>query len=301
MRRLVRVVFSILAVLTAIALGAAGTVYGVSEWRLSQTFDVPLRDVPVQHDSATVARGRHFATAIGKCADCHAADFGGSVMVDHPALGRITASNLTGGPNSVLMRYSDAEIARAIRHGVKKDGGPAVGMPSDDWTTLADDDVGAIIAYLRQLQPVERDLPPLMLRPLGRTLLALGKLPLIKAATIDHSVRAPATMPPDTSLAYGRYMADVGGCTSCHGPGLSGGRIPGAPPEFKPASNITPDGIGRWSAEELERVLRTGRRPDGSELDAFMPWRYTAMMSVVEMEALVKFVRSVPGKPYGGR
>lgn len=302
MRRWMRAGLYTLGVVIVVATAAAGTVYALSQRQLTQSYaQVTLRDIPVLHDSATLARGQHLATAVGKCVECHSSDFGGSVMIDDPAFARITASNLTNGKGGVLTAYSDAELARAIRHGVKRDGSPAVLMPSDDWITLADDDVAAIIAYIRSMPPVDRELAPLTLRPVGRTLLALGQLPILPAARVDHSTRAPASMPVDTSIAYGRYMADVGGCTGCHGPGLSGGKVPGTPPEFKPASNLTPAGIGQWTDVQLESVLRTGKRPDGSELDPFMPSRYTAMLTATEMTALIRYLRSVPEKEFGNR
>lgn len=151
------------------------------------------------------------------------------------------------------------------------------------------------------MPPVDRELAPLTLRPVARTLLALGQLPILPAARVNHATRAAAHMPADSSLEYGRYMADVGGCTGCHGPGLSGGKVPGTPPDFKPATNLTPSGIGRWSGAQLESVLRTGKRPDGTELDPFMPARYTALLSPTEMRALIRYLRSVPSKEFGSR
>ncbi len=301
MPRLKRVISVVLVSVGAFGLMAAGTVYGVSTSALTKTFDAPLRDVPVATDSATLARGAHLVTAVGKCVDCHSADFGGKVFIDDPALGRVSATNLTAGRGGVLAQYTDAELARAIRHGIKRDGRGALIMPSDDWITLADEDVGAIISYIRSMPAVDRELPPTELRAVGRTLLTVGQLPIIPAERIDHSITARVSMPIDSSVAYGKYMADVGGCTGCHGPGLSGGKIPGTPPDFKPASNLTPDGIGRLTDTELESVLRTGRRPDGSELDALMPWRYTALLTPVEMRALIRYLRTVDAKPFGGR
>ncbi len=302
MRRWMRAVLYTLGVVLVLAVAAAGTVYALSQREITKSYtQVPLRDIPVLHDSATLARGQHLVTAIGKCVECHTSDLGGSVMIDDPAFARITASNLTTGKGGVLASYSDAELARAIRHGVKRDGRPAVFMPSDDWINMADDDVAAIIAYIRAMPPVDRELEPLALRPVGRTLLALGQLPIVPAARLDHGTRAPATMPPDTSVSYGRYMAEVGGCTGCHGPGLFGGKVPGTPPEFKAASNLTPSGIGHFSDVQLESVLRTGQRPDGTVLDPFMPARYTALLSPTEMRALIRYLRTVPAREFGNR
>ena len=108
-----------------------------------------------------------------------------------------------------------------------------------------------------------------------------------------------ATMPPAATVEYGHYMAQVGGCLGCHGSGLSGGAIPGVPPDYPKAQNITPTGIGRWSDAEVIRALRVGKRPDGTTISTFMPWPYTAQMTDIEIAALIKYLRSVPPRATG--
>jgi mono/diheme cytochrome c family protein len=101
---------------------------------------------------------------------------------------------------------------------------------------------------------------------------------------------------------YGRYLSVVGGCVGCHGPGLSGGRVPGTPPNFPPAANITPAGaIGQWTEQDFFRALREGKRPNGAGIDPFMPWQATAKMSNEEVKALWLYLRTVPSRPYGNR
>jgi mono/diheme cytochrome c family protein len=102
--------------------------------------------------------------------------------------------------------------------------------------------------------------------------------------------------------AYGQYLAATSGCISCHGPGLSGGSIPGTPPDWPPASNITPSGwISSWSEADFFRALREGKRPGGAPISAVMPWRNSAQMTDDELRALLVYLRSAPAKPYGGR
>jgi cytochrome c553 len=101
--------------------------------------------------------------------------------------------------------------------------------------------------------------------------------------------------------AYGRYLADVGGCTGCHGPGLSGGRVAGTPPDFPPASNLTPTGIGHYTEADFFRALREGKRPSGTPIDSFMPWRYTRLMTDEDVRAVYTFLKSVPPREFGGR
>jgi RNA polymerase sigma factor (sigma-70 family) len=101
--------------------------------------------------------------------------------------------------------------------------------------------------------------------PDGKPLLFLaGQIPLIPAELIDHDAPRPAEPPPGETVAYGEYLAV--GCTGCHGPGFSGGTIPGVPPEWPEASNITPDqetGIGSWNRVDFLRAMKECRRPDG--------------------------------------
>lgn len=289
------------AVGTVVLLAGAGAgyVYAASNSKAEKFYDVPATPIAISHDSATIARGKHFATAIGKCVDCHGDDLGGKVMVDDPALGVVVAPNLT--PGGLLAGDSDAEVVRAIRHGVKRDGRSALIMPSEEYQHFSDEDVGAIVAYLRSLPAVTRELGANQLRPVGRALVAANVLPLYTAELVNHSATPPARVLPDTTVEYGKYLASTGGCIGCHGPGLSGGPIPGMPPDMLPAANITPEAMGRHSDADLERMLREGKRPDGSSINPMMPWRYTALMTDVEMRATIKYLRSVPGKAYGNR
>src|SRR6185369_12648665 len=104
------------------------------------------------------------------------------------------------------------------------------------------------------------------------------------------------------TVEYGRYMVSVAGCYGCHGDGLSGGKIPGTPPEFKPPANITPKGIGHYTEADFFTALREGKRPGGTPLDTnYMPVRWTRLMTDDETRAIFAFLKTVPPKEYGGR
>jgi mono/diheme cytochrome c family protein len=91
-------------------------------------------------------------------------------------------------------------------------------------------------------------------------------------------------------------------CTGCHGPGLSGGPIAGGPPDWPPAANLTPTGLGHYTEADFIRALREGVRPGGVPIDAAMPVaRITRHMTDVELRALYAYLRSVPPRPYGSR
>jgi cytochrome c553 len=104
-------------------------------------------------------------------------------------------------------------------------------------------------------------------------------------------------------VAYGKYLAVT--CTGCHGEGLSGGAIPGTPPDWPPAANLTPDeatGLGGWTEADFFRALREGKRPDGTDLQGdFMPWKLTAKMTDDEIRALWMYLQTLPAKAEGGR
>ena len=152
---------------------------------------------------------------------------------------------------------------------------------------------------LRAREPVDREVPRSHFGPLGRFLLAAGKLNILVAPkTADY--KYAARVEPTESAEYGRYLADITGCHGCHGFGLSGGQVAG-PPGLPPASNLTPTGIGAWTEADFSRALREGKRPDGSSINEFMPWRNFAHMTEAEVRALWFYLQTVPGKAFGGK
>jgi cytochrome c553 len=139
-------------VLAVLALGAfvIGFAYARTEWLATQRVSLPaVAALTIPLDSATVARGAHLASAVGGCTHCHGSDLGGDTIVNEPLIMRLTAPNLTTGKGGVLPRYENAALDAAIRHGVSPDGRMLIFMPSHEYAGLADDDITAIIAYLR--------------------------------------------------------------------------------------------------------------------------------------------------------
>lgn len=271
---------------------AAGIV-GFSTRALARTYDVPDSPIDVVADDSALARGRHIATAISGCAECHSPDLSGSVMIDDPAMGRIVASNLTTGRGGVLARYTDAQLERAIRNGVGADGRPLLIMPAQDFQHMSDDDVAALIAYLRSLPPVDKEHPERRLGPIGRVLV-LTVPEIMPASVVDHARASRSAPAPAVSVEYGAYLGDIAGCTGCHRPTLAGGPIPGGPPDAPPAANITPAGIGDWSEADFIRALREGTRKDGTKINPAMPWVFYRNMTDDELKAIWMFLQSVP-------
>lgn len=286
--------------LVVLVVGAVGTVYALSSSAFSKTYDPPEETgITVPADSASIARGEHLFKVTATCAECHTSDAGGAVMGEGGPFEVLAAPNLTSGTGGVTADFTPRDWERAIRHGIRADGTSLIVMPSEAFTYLTDEDLGAIIAYLKQAPPVDRQFPRSEFSFLGRALVSAGQLPLLVAAKTERLAHVPA-IPRDTSAAYGRYLASIGGCHGCHGFGLSGGRVAG-PPDAPPASNLTPAGIGHWSREDFARAIRQGRRPDGSELSTFMPWKVFAGMTDDEISALWAYVSAVPSKEFGNK
>lgn len=307
MQTLIRWLGWILAVVLAVAIIALVAIYAISGWRINRTYAIEPEPVsiPAADDRAAIARGEYLVKAITKCVDCHGAGLEGDTFNDDLLFGRLIASNLTAGEGGVGRDYTDADWVRSIRHGVGPDGKPLLFMPSVEYYPLSDADLSALIAYVKSVPPVDNpDLPGNRVGPLGRFLFLSGQLDLLPAEKIDHDAPRPDAPAAGRTVAYGRYLATTGGCIGCHGPTFSGGPIPGAPPEIPPARNLTPDaetGLGAWTIADFEIALRTGKRPDGTQLSEFMPWKATARMTDQDLEAVWLFLRSLPPKPWGGR
>ncbi len=292
------------AVAALVAAGAAAVVAGqlIAERKAQRRFELPAYAVAVRADAAGLERGRYLYESRG-CADCHGSDGAGRVFIDDPKSGlKVRAANLTDGAGSAVAGYTPADWERSIRHGVRRDGTPLRVMPSEDYNRLTDADLGALVGYLQQLPPAAGE--PVELRmPLVVKLLYAAGMIEDAAAKIDHT-RPPSTpVPEGVTVAHGGYVAAM--CIGCHGAGLSGGKIPGGPPDWPAASNLTP-GAGSAmpayaNAEQFTRMLRTGQRPDGSAVSPVMPFGALAKMNDVDAAALYAYLQTVPARPAGQR
>lgn len=220
------------------------------------------------------------------CTDCHGEDFGAKVYLDAGPLGIVVGPNLTRGQGGIGNTLTDADWVKAIRHGIRHDGASLLVMPSEKLTYLAEDDLAALVSYLKQLAPIDRNVPPSKIRFLGRTMMVLGKLPLLAAEKVCN-LPLQKTIDRIRVREYGLYIANVASCRGCHRPNLAGGSMqaPGSPP----APNLTPAGIGHWSEADFVRTMRTGKRPGAAPNDAlaYLPpddRRRTARPLVVSAE-----------------
>lgn len=253
----------------------------------------------------SVARGEYLVNGPMGCGNCHTpqgadgpvpgAELSGMLVDQNPGFTAI-AANIT--PAGEVADWSDAELAKAIREGIRPDGsviGPP--MPISLYRHISDDDLGSIVAYLRTVPAVEND---------------PGK-------SVYNIPLPPAYGPPLTSVSaqaegetveWGGYVATISHCFECHSTpvegvpdlaghyGQGGLEFPG-PWGVSVAPNITAgeEGIGKYSDEELAAIIQHGVRPAGERMLPPMPYPYFARMTDQDLSAVILYLRSGPTAP----
>jgi mono/diheme cytochrome c family protein len=298
MRTILTWIGRLIGALVIVIIIAVAVIYVRSEQLVNQSFHAPDVSLTIPTDAASIERGHHLATVVSDCTGCHGANFAGTVVIDDPALGRVTSANLTKGQNG-MGGMSDADFVHAIRYGIKPDGHSVLLMPATDFQHLDDADLADIIAYIKSLPAADSSLPPTALGPLGRVLLVAGQLPLVIAPQIDQSQAGVPPITPAVSADYGKYLVSIS-CAGCHGEGLSGGHVSGTPPSFPSAANLTPSGeVGAWTEADFQKAVQTGVTPSGKTLNPFMPYQTFKNLTNDEVQALWLYVHSVPARPAG--
>lgn len=247
------------------------------------------------------ARGEHLVASRYACIECHGDDFGGGTMLDDPAMGTWKGPNLTLGAGSVTLEYSAADWDRIVRHGVKRDGTPAI-MPSEDFFSMSDQELSDIVTYIRSMPPVDATVPAPTFGPVGTMLAATGTIVLsADQEPANATIHAPIPPQAANTREFGEHLSKV--CTGCHRHDLDGGPIPFGPPDWAPAGNLTPheEGLAGWAFEDFDSTMRTGKRPDGTALLPPMDLmaKYASEMDEVEMQALWTYLQSLEAKPTG--
>ena len=278
-----------------VAATAASGLY-LAEQRRHRTIDIKPRPVAYTTDAQTIERGRYLYASRG-CTDCHGAQGAGREFVNDGKGTRIVGPNIT--PAGVVARYQPEDWNSVIRHGVKPNGRPVLVMPSEDYNRFTNDDLNALVSYVRQLparqstQQAVVELP----RP-AWVLYGLGMIP-DAAERIDHQLAPSRPVPAGVTLANGQYVANM--CIGCHGATLAGGKIPGGPPDWPAAADIRPgtdsdnSTLARYpNAASFVAMLRTGKRPDGSAIQV-MPFESLGQLSDVDAQALYLYLNAPAG------
>jgi cytochrome c553 len=299
-KRILLTVAGVLAVgasALAVFAGVESAAYSAS---LDKVYDVPVPAIAHSTDAAVLARGKHVADAIAACSssNCHGADLGGGKTVKMGPVGHFTGTNISMG--GLGLAYTDGELARLIRYGLKKDGRTVRFMPVQDFRWLPDDDVAAVVSYIRAAPAVDRENGPTDFGVLGKVLDRRDKFVIDVARRIDLVPFTPPA-PRSPGADYGRYLAET--CTGCHGEHFAGGPIPGAPSSMPIPQNLTlsEDGLAHWAYADFDHALVTGLRPDGSTINPFMPLESFGKLDDLEKHALWAYLQSVPPRPFGQR
>jgi mono/diheme cytochrome c family protein len=285
--RIVGIVLGGLVVLLAVLVGG---IYLNAQRLQGQRFDNPVLQVTVARTPEQVERGKYLVRSTAACIGCHATNLtadppllDGNRVASLAPLGDFYAPNLT--PGGRLKDWTDGDVVRAIREGVSKDGRGLLLMPSENYRNLADADVQAIVAYLRSQPAVNKELPPVRLGFLGSMLVGTGQV----GSTRQAPVRNVAAPPPGANPAWGRYLTQTSGCTTCHGAELDGQNVPTGPPR---GPNLRV--VKGWSDEQFVRTVRQGLDPSGHQLSDDMPWREYSNATDDDLKALAAYLRSLP-------
>lgn len=293
------------ALLGCLGLTAFGLVLN-AYWVLDRSYShVAAPAIAADRSAAGLERGEFLFQSI--CAECHSDSEGraiGKPLFEVPAfLGKFYSANLAH-PEHGVHRRSEAELARVLRFGILPDGrlSPVMSV----FGKLGDEDVAALIGYMHsgapEFTPGGAEQPHTELSLVGRLILTY-----VAGTRVDPTASRVVTPPKAPTVEYGRYMAHIMDCASCHTEGFAADKAEG-PGAFAGGfeltdptgtgiwtKNITFDedtGIGRWSVDDLERALTRGVTPDGMLVRKPMP--LFARFDRTDVEALYAFLQALP-------
>jgi mono/diheme cytochrome c family protein len=255
-------------------------------------------------------RGGYLVNTIMTCHNCHTPmgmsgpqldkALSGGLRFNEPPFD-VTASNITPDPETGIGKWSDADIKKSMRDGVRPNGVRlAVVMPTGFYKVLTPGDLDGIVAYLRTITPIKN-----------------------KVRDPVYKMQIPDQVPPGAGKAmsnadlndkvkHGFYLATIGHCLECHTPfgqpgsGVDfrnslgkGGREFKGPWGVSVSRNITSSktkGIGNWSDADIKRAITQGVRKDGSKLKPPMGYPFYAKMTDGDVDAMVAYLRTLPAK-----
>ena len=293
MRKVIKIIGIVLGGLIGALLLASLVLYFIGNSRLNKTYDISPSTLTLPTDAASIEFGKHRAEIL--CEGCHGTDLSGDDQwFDSPILGKIASANLTSGKGGLGNEFTTEDYVRAIRHGIDRAGKPIFMIAVPSTAHLSDEDLAAIIAYIKTVPPVDHTVQPRQFTPWARILLATGMLGTLPAESVSHDVHVTAPAPGATA-EYGEYLVTTNDCRVCHGPNLNGGPFPD-PTIKKISPNLTPGGeLGFWTEEQFINTLRTGKTPGGHELDPdFMPWKNYRLFQDDELKAIWLYLQSLP-------
>lgn len=297
MKRVLKWIGVGLLVLVGIIVVGGVTAHFVGKSRLNKAPEVATKPVAIPTDAAAVARGEHLATTVTFCSSCHGENLGGEVFFDGELGSYVFASNLTTGAGGVGATFTDADWELAIRHGVGADGRVLVIMPSDFYSHYSDEDLGAVVAYLKSVPPVDNDLGQRRIGFPGSILGGtVGFNDFTRINDIDHANVGKVAPAEGVTVEYGKYLTQVSACGECHGPDLAGITLAEGEDGPPAGPNLTPGGeLQGWTEQDFITALRTGQTPSGRQLDdEQMPWSILGQMTDTELQAIWAYLSELP-------
>jgi mono/diheme cytochrome c family protein len=254
-----------------------------------------------------VERGAYLVNTIMTCGNCHSPkgppdvvagkDFSGGLRFNEPPFD-VTAPNITQDKETGIGAWSDDDIKKLLRTGVRPNGVPiAVVMPTGFYDIVTDDDMTAIVAYLRTIKPISNKVPD----PIYKMQTARQVFPGAEKPYTPDMLKDP--------LKNGFYLATIGHCMECHTPlvkgqhdwadmGRGGMEFPG-PWGVSVSRNLTSSktkGIGDWADADIKRAMTQGVDKDGNKLKPPMGYQYYAHMTEADLNAVIAWVRTLPAK-----
>lgn len=278
----------------------------------NKKYDAPYPAISAIADSAVIAHGKHLIFASAHCAECHFKPgdsakvmngetfdlAGGGFPFIFPG-GVFYSANISSDKELGIGNIADSTIARTLRYGVKHDG--SILIPAMEYQNLSDEDITAIISYLRTTNPVHYKVPDNDFNLLGKGIVAFFIRPQGPEQT------PPKSVTPDTTALYGKYIVEnVSHCKSCHtqrnqstgayvGEDLAGGPfgpLDSDPTKMLVTPNLTPDKTGvmyGWTFEQFENRFRQGPLIK----ESIMPWAQFKNLDSTELIAIWKYLQTV--------
>ena len=285
---MLRPVLRALGVFLGLVVLGFAAVFGLSEWKLRSFTDPPVLSVPIPDDSASLALGRHLTRTRG-CFGCHGQQLEGRSFEDEwPWVRRAVAPNLARHARE----HPPETLARAIRGGVGHDGRALWSMPSYNFKHLTDDEVAALIGFLRAADVVDGE-------PLPRPSLGWRARWALASGAESHMAQWGDEVPDlvlgsgdDPALARGERLA-MTSCNECHGLDLRGSWVEMdiAPPDLAIVAGYP------W--DDFQTLMKTGVPLDGRDLGLMgvVARDRFASFTEQELDELYRFLQTLPGRP----
>jgi mono/diheme cytochrome c family protein len=318
-KKSMRIGVRVAAVLVALLVIGIGALWAYVQINGSPRFEMAPTGITASDDPAVIARGRYLAHGPMHCSTCHAATrelatlapvgeelaLSGGQVWDIPGFGLFRARNLTSHQATGIGALTDEEVARAIKHGVAADGSLQLFMSFAN-AAVPDEELRALVSYLRTLAPVENAVPVDEHGIMGRAMIAFGVM-----GPNEATPPAYVAMGPEPSVARGEYLArGPARCAGCHSPFdmLDGNALKGelmsgclqpepgrdAPELEGCAPNLTPHPtrghINTWSEDDFVARFSLGTGHSAS----VMPWRDFATLTEVDKRSLYRWLGTLP-------